>query len=109
MLSPVATGIRENAEFIFIHQVVDVDAVADYCDLNSRQRALVQALEVKKGEHSEILLYENSTKRSALLRYKASRFENWVNTTNPADIAQRKRLEASEGLLNAIRQLAAQP
>jgi hypothetical protein len=106
MLSPVATGIRENAEFIFIHQVVDVDAVATYCDLNSRQRALVSALEFKKGEHSEILLYENSTKRAALLRYKASRFENWVNTTNPADIAKRRQLEATEGLLGAIRQLA---
>lgn len=108
MLSPAATGIRENAEFTFIHQVVDVDAVADYCVLNGRQRELVRSLEFKKGEHSEILLYEASSKKSTLLRYKASAWENWVNTTNPADIAVRKKLEATHGLVGALRHLATQ-
>lgn len=82
---PSAGAMTANSENVFLlkHKDNEVAPVAEFLKLNPRQTALLAGLKTLKGQYSELFLRQET--ESSVLRYAASPWEYWVNTTDPRD------------------------
>ncbi len=106
--SPVAAAIIENSPntFLLPHKPSAVAKTAACLKLPPATAALLKDIRTEKGRYSEVLVIEDE--RAAVLQYRATPFEIWLNTTDPADITLRKRVMEDRrlSLLDAIKFLA---
>ena len=86
---------------LLLQHASDHREVASCCGLTAREEALFETLQVKKGEHAEMLLVERAQRATgasaAVLRYRPSAFELWLNTTDPRDTGLRERVMRERG------------
>jgi len=104
--SPVSSALLTNSSTIWLNRhAKDHDAVAKYCQLNSRQKYLFQNLQFVAGQYSEILFVDTHAKDAVILQSRPTAFDLWLNTTNPADVGLRDQVRREENvsMLDAIR------
>ena len=100
--SPIHHAVLGNASrMLLLQHASDHREVASFCGLTAREEALFKTLQVKKGEHAEMLLVERAHRAggsaASVLRYQPSAFELWLNTTDPRDTGLRDRVMRERG------------
>ncbi|MFZ9890020.1 MAG: VirB4 family type IV secretion system protein, partial [Myxococcota bacterium] len=107
--SPIHGALLANAATIFLNQHVAAhDRVAHLVGLNTRQTSLFKGLRFKGGVYSELLMVDRAQSEAAVLQLRPTPFDLWLNSTNPADVGFRARLQKERGLsiVDALRACA---
>lgn len=106
--SPVASAIIDNSPNVLLlpHKAGAAAKTAACLKLPPAVAAMLEGIKTEKGRYSEILVLEDEA--AAVLQYRATPFEVWLNTTDGKDIQMRKQLMADRqmSLMEAIRYLA---
>ena len=104
---PSANAILKNSDTtFFLRHKEGRDAVAKLVGMNERERALFDGLSNEKGVFSDVLVRKKGG--SAVLRYRPSAFDYWVNTTDGRDRQLEAQVlkEVGGDRLAALRRLA---